>query len=133
MMDINNCTIVGRLTADPELRTVGSDKKVVDITVANNTGYGDNQRTAFIKCTAWGKTAEAICRYCHKGALVAIAGSILQNSWTDQEGKKRNALYILIDDIQFLSPQKQTDSVADTKRDLVTGIEVVPGFDDIPF
>ena len=76
---LNVACIMGRLTADPELRYTQGNTAVVRITLACNrpTRAGSEEQTDFIDVTAWGKTAEFVSRYFHKGQLVAVDGSII--------------------------------------------------------
>jgi len=74
----------GRLTKDPEKRTYGADNKTLaTIDVASDVGYGDNKKTVYHRCTAFGKSAEAIINHLHKGDQIFIQGSPTQNKGTD--------------------------------------------------
>lgn len=76
--------IEGRITKDPELLQTANDKTLCRVSVACDTGYGDYKSTLYFNCTAWGKTAEAIAQYCHKGDQIFIEGEPTQNKVDDK-------------------------------------------------
>ena len=100
---LNIAVIMGRLTADPELRTTGTGISVCSFSVAVDRNYssGGERQTDFINCVAWRQTAEFISRYFHKGSMIAINGSIQQRQYTDKDGNKRNAFEIVVDNANF--------------------------------
>ena len=104
---LNVACIMGRLTADPELRYTQGNTAVVRITLACNrpTRTGSEEQTEFIDVTAWGKTAEFVSRYFHKGQLVAVDGSIRTGSYTDKQGIKRRTFEIWANNCHFAEPK----------------------------
>lgn len=100
---LNIACIMGRLTADPELRHTADDKAVVRFTLACNrpTRAGAESQADFIDITAWGKTAEFVSRYFHKGQLVAVDGTIRTGSYTDKQGVKRRTFEIWANNVHF--------------------------------
>jgi single-strand DNA-binding protein len=73
---MNQAIIKGRLGQDPELKTVMTDKKVVNFSIATNDGTKDKPKTNWHNCTAWGRTAEVIEKYFKKGDEILVTGSI---------------------------------------------------------
>ena len=73
---MNKFIVVGNLTKDADLRYTGNGKPYSKFCIANNEGYGDNQKTNFFNCTLWGKSAENISRFLTKGQKVLITGKI---------------------------------------------------------
>ena len=76
---LNVVAIIGRLAASPELKTTNSGKSVCSFRIANDSGYKDasgQSQTNWLYVTAWGKTAEFVCKYFPKGALIAIDGRL---------------------------------------------------------
>lgn len=76
---INNVTLVGRLTKDPDLRYTSTGTAVASFTIAVNRAYkkeNDEQKADFINCVVWRKTAESLANYTRKGSLVGIEGRI---------------------------------------------------------
>ena len=101
---LNTAILMGRLTADPELRHTPSDVAVTSFTLAVDRSYvksGADRQVDFIDIVAWRSTAEFVCRYFHKGQLVAVQGSIQTRSYTDKEGNKRKAFEVVADNVQF--------------------------------
>ena len=88
---LNRVILMGRLTADPELRKTASDLSVTSFTLAvdRNYGKGADRQTDFINCVAWRQTAEFISRYFSKGRLMAVEGSIQVRNYTDKNDNKR--------------------------------------------
>ena len=100
---MNSWQGMGRLTKDPEVKIVGNDMKVCTFTVAINRKFvKDGERQAdFINCVAWRKTADFIETYFRKGNMIALEGSIQTRLWEDNDGKKRYATEILVDQVHF--------------------------------
>ena len=96
---LNRVILMGRLTADPELRKTASDLSVTSFTLAvdRNYGKGADRQTDFINCVAWRQTAEFISRYFSKGRLMAVEGSIQVRNYTDKNANKRQAVEVLVD------------------------------------
>lgn len=100
-----NCVIImGRLTADPELKTTPSGTSVVSFHVAVDRSYvrqGEERQTDFINVVAWRKTADFITRYFHKGSMIAVQGSIQTRNYEDKNGNKRTAVEVLAGNVSF--------------------------------
>ncbi|KMT58188.1 putative single-strand DNA-binding protein [Paenilisteria newyorkensis] len=107
---INQVTLVGRLTEDPEMRFTSEEKAVVNVTVAlNRFGRGSrlDQEADFIPCVIWGKQAENTVEYCRKGTLVGINGELQTRNYVNREEKKIYVTEVLVDKIRFLSKNKE--------------------------
>ena len=108
---INNAVIMGRLTADPELRTTGNGIGVCGFTVAVDRNYrpeGEERQTDFINVVAWCKTADFVSRYFRKGQMIAVQGSIQTRNYEDRNGNKRTAVEIVADNISFCGSKAET-------------------------
>ena len=103
----------GRLVADPTERKVG-DYKVANFTIAIDREFSKDDKTDFLDCEAWGKTAEFLLNYLKKGNLVAVVGRVLKDSW-EKDGEKRYKTYISVDRIQSLG--SKSDSAKDDNLD----------------
>lgn len=104
---MNKLTIIGNLTRDPELRTVGSGISVCDFTVAVNrrrTGEGQ-QEADFFRVTAWRQLGENCAKYLAKGRKVCVVGSVSVRTYQTQQGETRAQIEVTADDIEFLSPK----------------------------
>ena len=86
---LNVAIIMGRLTADPELRTTASGVAVTTFSVAVDRRFqrqGEEKQTDFINVVAWRQTAEFVSRYFHRGSMIAVRGSIQQRNYEDKTG-----------------------------------------------
>ncbi len=103
---MNKVLLVGRLTRDPELRTTPSGMAVTRFTVAvsqNFTNKNGERGADFINCSAWGRQADNISKYCRKGTLVSAEGRIRTSSYDAQDGTKRYTTEVVCDTVNFLS------------------------------
>lgn len=105
-MNLNKVFILGRLTADPQLRVTTSGQQVTSFGIATNRVWNDknNQRqeaTEFHNIVAWGKQAETASRFLVKGGLVLIEGRLQTRIWEDKQGQKRNTTEIVVDRLQL--------------------------------
>lgn len=108
---MNKLTIIGNLTRDPELRTVGSGISVCDFTVAVNrrrTGEGQ-QEADFFRVTAWRQLGENCSKYLAKGRKVCVVGPVSVRTYQTQQGETRAQLEVTADDIEFLSPRDHAE------------------------
>lgn len=99
---MNVAIIMGRLTADPELRKTQSGLAVCKFTVACDrySKNGDNAAD-FIWCIAWRNTADMIAKWFSKGKMIAVEGSIQVDNYEDKDGNKRTATSILVNRVNF--------------------------------
>ena len=110
-MNVNKAIIVGRVTADPQLRTTPGGQAVTSFTVATDRVWtdkaGQKQKEAeFHNVVAWGRTAEVATQYLIKGALVYIEGRLRTRSWTDKQNAVHKTTEIICERLQ-LGPKPQ--------------------------
>ena len=105
---LNKAILMGRLTADPELRHTQSNTAVVNFTLAVDRAYSKEREkiTDFIEVVAWRSTAEFAFKYFSKGQLVAVCGSIQTRTWEDKQGGRRKAVEVVADEVQFAEPKR---------------------------
>lgn len=106
---MNIVCLLGRLTADPELRQTQSGIATTSFSVAVDRSYtpkGQDKQADFINCVAWRQTAEFITRYFHKGQRIALHGSLQTRSYTDREGNKRTVYEVVADRVFFAEGKK---------------------------
>lgn len=145
---MNKAILAGRFTDDPELRKTQSGVSVCSFTVAVNRRFAESngeRRADFINCVAWRQTAEFICNYFAKGRMIGLVGSIQTRSWTDNEGRKRSATEVVVDEAYFTeskasehraqqqgAPYQSAPQIFDQHPD---GADFMPGVldDDLPF
>ena len=109
---LNRVILMGRLTADPELRKTASDLSVTSFTLAvdRNYGKGADRQTDFINCVAWRQTAEFISRYFSKGRLMAVEGSLQVRNYVDKNENKRQSVEVLVDQAFFADSKNSAPS-----------------------
>jgi len=103
---MNKVLLVGRLTRDPELRTTPGGMAVTRFTIAvsqNFTNRNGERGADFINCSAWGRQADNISKYCRKGTLVSAEGRIRTGSYDAQDGTKRYTTEVVCETVNFLS------------------------------
>ncbi len=108
---LNVAAIMGRLTADPELRHTPNDIAVTSFTLAVDRSYakaGTERQTDFINVVAWRGTAEFVCRYFTKGQMMAVSGSIQTRNYEDKQGNKRTAFEIAADQVSFCGSKRES-------------------------
>jgi single-strand DNA-binding protein len=127
---INQVTLVGRLTRDPELKWTPDGKAVLNVTLAVNRHYknasGDFDAD-FVHCTLWGKTAENTSNYCRKGSVIGVTGRIQTRNYDNQEGKRVYVTEVVAEGVRFLSSKP-----ANTKEEPQT-VPPVPQREELPF
>ena len=110
---MNKIFITGRLTKDPEIKTLDSGTKLSRFCVAVNrrAKNGEHPEADFFWCQAWEKVAELIGKYCHKGDKVGIVGRVQTGKYQDSEGVNHDRFEIVVEEIEFLS-EKRSDNAA---------------------
>lgn len=109
-MPLNKSILMGRLTADPNLRKTPDDIPVLSATIAvDRLTKGDKRIVDFIDFVAWRHNAEVIAKNFHKGDPIIIEGPIHIRNWTDKNGNKRRNAEIEITDFSFVPYRSQQD------------------------
>lgn len=102
---INKVILMGRLTADPELRQTPSGVSVCRFRIAVNRPYADKQtgerQSDFINIVAWRASADFVARYFSKGKMIIVEGSLRNNDYTDQNGVKHYSMEVMADSVAF--------------------------------
>lgn len=102
---LNSATIMGRLTADPELRVATSGKEVCRFTVAVDRPGGDRVAD-FIRVICFGSTANFVEKHFRKGSMIALQGRIQTGSYTDGKGVKRNTFEVVAVEVSFCGERR---------------------------
>lgn len=114
---INNLTLVGRLTKDPDLKYTGSGTAVATFTLAVNrnfTNQSGEREADFINCVIWRKPAETLVNYAKKGLLIGVTGRIQTRSYDNQQGQRVYVTEVVADNFQLLE-SKKVDSSQNTQ------------------
>lgn len=100
---LNNFSVMGRLTGDPERRETQSGKVCVSFNIACDRDFTSEggQKTDFFACVAWGSTAEFIAKYFAKGAPILISGRVQIRAYEAKDGGKRYATEVIVDRAYF--------------------------------
>lgn len=106
-MSINSVVLTGRLTKDVYLRVTNSGKNVARFTLAVDRNYKSDQQADFFTVSVWGKQAENMATYCHKGSLVGIQGHLRSGSY-DKNGQKVYFVDVEADSVQFLDTRSKS-------------------------
>lgn len=117
---MNKVILVGNLTRDPEQTETPSGVAVCRFAIAVSRDYANadgNKETDFFNITVWRNKAENCGKYLKKGNKVAIVGSLQNRSYEDKDGIKRNVTEIVANEVEFLTPKEQEESVVTARRD----------------
>ncbi|TFJ92163.1 single-stranded DNA-binding protein [Lentibacillus salicampi] len=110
---INNVTLVGRLTADPDLRYTQNGTAVANFRLAVNRPFtnqnGENE-VDFINCVVWRRPAENLANYMKKGSQIGITGRIQTRNYENNEGRTIYVTEVVADNVAFLESKKQSNN-----------------------
>ena len=109
---LNKAIIMGRLTADVELKSTTSGTSVVQFTVAIDRNFvkqGEERQTDFISCVAWKQTAEFIANHFGKGRMIAVEGRLQTRTYDDKNGTKHYVTEVIVEQASFTGEPKAAD------------------------
>lgn len=142
----NKAILIGRMTADPELKQTGTGLHVTGFSVAVDRRFSkDGDRKAdFINITAWRQQAEFVCKYFHKGDAIGIEGSIQTRNYEDKTGAKRTAVEVIADNVFFVGGKSSSSGSPEERSSMqaspvafasgaASDFEEVETDDDLPF
>lgn len=130
---MNQVFLIGNLTQDPELKSTSSGISVCRFSLAVSRKYSDasgERQTDFFNCTAWRSLGETIAKYCKKGNKVMVGGSIELRNYEDNNGIKRTAVDIIVNDVEFLTPKTNDETPAQKRK---ATLKPCDDDSDIPF
>nr|DAI71807.1 MAG TPA: Single strand binding protein [Caudoviricetes sp.] len=107
---LNVIAIVGRLVADPELRTTPAGHSVCSLRIACDRSYvqqGQQRQADFIDVIAWRQSAEFVSKYFKKGGLIAVEGRLQTRQYRDKQGSNRTAVEVVANNISFAGAKRQ--------------------------
>ena len=120
-LTLNTVILAGRLTRDPEVKTLPGDKAVVSFSLAINRRFkgADGElkdEVTFVDCEAWNRLAELVGQYLVKGSGCYLEGRLKLDSWQDKDGKPRSRLKVVAETVQFMDKPKAKDgAVSDSE------------------
>lgn len=103
---MNQLTIIGNLTRDPESRSTQNGKQVCTFSVAV-TRRNDREKSDFFRVSAWGELGNNCARYLSKGKKVCVIGQVSVSTYTTQNGETRANMDVFAEHVEFLSPASQ--------------------------
>jgi len=149
MPSFNKVILVGNFTRDPELKYTPKGTAVVQFSIAVNrtwhTETGEvKEEVTFIDVNAFGRTAENINQYMHKGSSIMVEGRLKLDSWEGKDGTKRSKLSVIAETVQFLgggkrqeqqapAPSSKVDPADLPPRQPAPSSQPAPAEDDVPF
>jgi len=135
---MNVIALVGRITADPELKHTQSGIAVSRFSIAVDRAYtkqGEEKQVDFINVVAWRNSAEFLCKYFSKGQRIGVQGSVRTGSYMDENGIKRYTFEVYADRLEFVERKDKDNGSSSGNSDLSAGQneEYIPNDDDLPF
>ena len=146
---LNCAVLMGRLVADPELRTTPNGISVTTFRIAVDRSYvrqGEERQADFIDVIAWRQTAEFVSKYFRKGSMIAVQGSIQTRMYEDKNGNKRKAVEIVADNASFCGSKAESGTGGYGRNDSFAPAQPAPSYstadegdfkeipeDDLPF
>ena len=110
---MNNVNLIGNLATDVDVKDVPPDKKVASFLLAVDRP-GRDAGADFISVATWNRQAEVCAEYLSKGSRIGIGGRLRSRSWEDADGKRRSAIEVVANSIQFLDTRVREESPFDT-------------------
>jgi single-strand DNA-binding protein len=103
----NHVNLCGRLTADPELKTV-NEKPVANFAIAIQRLAKDKDAVDFISCVAWHQSARYLCDFGHKGDSLSLSGTLRSRSYENSEGRKVYVTEVITDSLHLFPKKEKT-------------------------
>lgn len=105
---MNNISLVGRITVEPELKQTQNGISVTSFSIAVDRP-GSQDTTDFIPVVAWRQTAEFVCKYFRKGQRIGLTGKLTSRKYEDRDGNKRTAYEVVADRVEFVESKKASE------------------------
>jgi single-strand DNA-binding protein len=141
-MNLNKVFLIGRLTKDPEIKTLPSGKNLCQISIATDRFYTNKdgnkkQETEFHNVILFGRLAEIASQYLKKGSLVFIEGRLRTRNWEDESGNKKLRTEIIAERMQLgpkaTAPKEELPPIEEEKEEIPIVEEEEINLEDIPF
>lgn len=133
----NKSILIGRMVADPELKTTPNGVYVTSFRIAVDRTASKERKADFITIVAWRSSAEFVCKFFRKGKPIGVEGQIQTREYTDRDDHKRTAFEVVADRVFFVGGKNEEQpSVEDAPDDLATassGASIGDEDDDLPF
>lgn len=132
---MNNISLIGRLTKEPELKSTSNGNKVISFCLAVDRRTKE-KATDWIDCVAWNKTAEIIAQYCHKGKMLSVTGSLQTRTWEGNDGNKHKVTEVNVMSIDLLGGSDKADKPSEeavTADEPETAVDQAEAIGGLPF
>ena len=131
---MNNCTLIGRLTKDPELRYTANNFPMCSFTLAIDRQGKEEKKTNFIPVKVLGKTAENVDKFLSKGKLAGVEGEIQTDSYEAKDGTKRYTWEVFARRVEFLEKKEATptDQAEQARQNINNTSGINAKWDDVP-
>ncbi len=136
---LNQVIMIGRLTADPELRQTPQGVNVCTFTIAVERSFskqGEERKTDFFDVVAWKGQADFVSRFFQKGKMIAVQGRMETQQYEDKKGIKRKAYTIVADSLHFCESKKddaQSQGAAPEQPQAAESFTAYSNDEDLPF
>lgn len=135
----NNVRLIGRLTADPEMKYTKTNKPVCNVVLAVNDFHGGE--ADYFHLVFWNNRATALCEYKKKGDLIAVEGYLKTKSYLDDKNIVRNIVEVIVDEVDFIgyTKRKEEEPIPDlnpnhkSQEEWRLINEAVQNIEDLPF
>lgn len=107
---LNRVILMGRIVADPELKTTGTGISVTSFRIAVDRSYvkqGEERKADFFDIVCWRNTAEFVCRYFGKGSLIAVEGQLQSRTYQAKDGTNRYVVEVVADNVSFTGERRE--------------------------
>ncbi len=112
-------TVIGRLGADPETKTLDSGRTVTEVRIAVTRKRGSDETTTWYRCALWGPRGEAFARFHKKGDLAAIHGEAYTREWTDKQGNTRLSVEVDAHGWTFAQTRQDREAANPDREDII--------------
>ena len=112
---MNKVVLMGRLTADPELKTTATGLSVVTFSVASDRNFSKSateKQTDFFDVVAWRQTAEFVCKYFRKGQMILVCGSLQTRTYVDKNGSNHKVVELVADSVHFTGSKAESGAIS---------------------
>ncbi len=133
---MNKVILMGRLTRDPEVRVSTGERQTTigrfSIAVDRRFKREGQAEADFFNCTTFGKQAEFVEKYLHKGTKVVVVGSVQNDNYTNKEGQQVYSVQIMVDEIEFAESKSSSEASGNTYQNAQPASGSANDFMNIP-
>lgn len=124
---------MGRMVADPELKTTNTGVSVTSFRIAVDRSYvkaGAERQADFFDVVAWRSSAEFVCRNFSKGSLIAVDGQLQSRQYQTKDGQNRTAIEVVAENVSFTGERRESSGAQPSRSNSYGGSQLTPGTAD---